>query len=174
MYVIPHWHSHSHQVRTVNWSMAYTLLIQDGSDFILALCRIYASWKTALISLVTHICVANPSIYLGCTIYNYAYGFCFVVFAVVMPWPVLPIFLRVAFPGVSEATLKNMDQCITMRPQQNDGRENKCLTHRARMTHECFSLSLVLIMAWRLFGAKSLSQPMLLYCIHLRMTPFWL
>ena len=29
---------------------------------ILAWCRIYASWKTALISLVTHICVANPSI----------------------------------------------------------------------------------------------------------------
>ena len=28
----------------------------------LAWCRIYASWKTALISLVTHICVANPSI----------------------------------------------------------------------------------------------------------------
>ena len=29
---------------------------------ILAWWRIYASWKTALISLVTHICVANPSI----------------------------------------------------------------------------------------------------------------
>ena len=29
---------------------------------ILAWCRIYASWKTALISRMTHICVANPSI----------------------------------------------------------------------------------------------------------------
>ena len=31
-------------------------------QLILAWCRIYTSWKTALISLVTHICVANPSI----------------------------------------------------------------------------------------------------------------
>ena len=31
-------------------------------QLILAWCRIYASWKTSLISLVTHICVANPSI----------------------------------------------------------------------------------------------------------------
>ena len=29
---------------------------------ILAWCRIYASWKSSFISLVTHICVANPSI----------------------------------------------------------------------------------------------------------------
>ena len=31
-------------------------------ELILAWCRIYVSWKTALISLVKHICVANPSI----------------------------------------------------------------------------------------------------------------
>ena len=58
--------SHNQQSRQHNILKYNLYIIVDTTmailKLILAWCRIYASWNTALISLVTHICVANPSI----------------------------------------------------------------------------------------------------------------